>query len=248
MRGAGFSVDFSFNDHRLREVSLTITVAHRRYGHATQDELEPRTEIDVLAVMEMLELIDQGGVSAAEVRGVLEQVAGELKEEFEREEELSDKDMDGHLQRDATAGQEHRDDRLVYAVSSQADPKAVKIGVSKDVPARRKTLQSGSGSLLVVRWTSSGGGWLEERLHERFAARALGGEWFDFRDAADPVQMIAQAARKLLRQSGAAGPGPVGRQPSYPRRAGAGASAARRPGLETPRVRTGTDRVRSDTV
>ncbi|WP_326806070.1 GIY-YIG nuclease family protein [Streptomyces sp. NBC_01788] len=245
MRGARFSVDFSFNDHWLREVSLTVTVAHRR-GRATQAEPEPHTEIDVLAVMDMLDLIDRGAVSAAEVRGVLEEAVGELREEFERGEELSDQDTGGLRQRDATAGQEHCDDRLVYAVSSQADPKAVKIGVSKDVLARRKTLQSGSGSLLVVRWTSSGGGWLEERLHERFAARALGGEWFDFRDVADPVQMIERAARKLLRQSGAAGPGLVGRQPSFPRHDGAGTSAARRPGLAAQRVRTGTDRVRSD--
>ncbi|MFF3991525.1 GIY-YIG nuclease family protein [Streptomyces sp. NPDC001797] len=135
---------------------------------------------------------------------------------------------------------------MVYAVSSQVDPKAVKIGVSKDVPVRRKTLQSGSGSLLVVRWTSCGGGWLEERLHERFAARALGGEWFDFRDVEDPIQMIERAARKLLRQSGAAGPGPVSHKPSPPRRDGAGTNTARRPGLAAQRARTGTDRVRSD--
>ncbi|WP_256333765.1 GIY-YIG nuclease family protein [Streptomyces sp. cf386] len=218
MRGASFSVDFSFNDHRLCEVSLTVTVTvpHRRYGHTTHDELEPRTEIDVLAVMEMLELIDRGVVSAGEVRGVLEDAAEELKDEFERGEGLSDQVRDAFLQRNARTSHEHRDDRLVYAVSSQTDPKAVKIGVSKDVAARRKSLQSGSGSQLVVRWTSSGGGWLEERLHERFAPRALGGEWFDFRDVADPVQMIAQAACKLLRQSGAARRGSVGRKPSSP--------------------------------
>ncbi|EMF56409.1 MULTISPECIES: GIY-YIG nuclease family protein [Streptomyces] len=245
MRGARFSVDFSFNDHWLREVSLTVTVAHRR-GRAPQAKPEPRTEIDMLAVMEMLELIDRGAVSAGEVRGVLEETVGELREEFERGEELYDQDLGGLVQRDAPPGQEDRDDRLVYAVSSQVDPKAVKIGVSKDVPVRRKTLQSGSGSPLVVRWTSCGGGWLEERLHERFAVRALGGEWFDFRDVEDPVQMIERAARKLLRQSGAVGPGPVGRKPSPPRRDGAGTSTARRPSLAAQRARTGTDRVRSD--
>jgi hypothetical protein len=245
MRGAGFSVDFSFNDHWLREVSLTVTVAHRR-SRATQAQPEPRTEIDVMAVMDMLELIDRGEVSAAEVRGVLERVVRELREEFERGEDLSDQDLSGLEQRAAPARQEDRDDRLVYAVSSQVDPKAVKIGVSKDVAARRKTLQPGSGSPLVVRWTSCGGGWLEERLHERFAARALGGEWFDFRDVADPIQMIERAARKLLRQSGAASPGPVGRNSSPPRRDGAGTSTARRPGLAAQRARTGTDRVRAD--
>ncbi|MFF9301478.1 GIY-YIG nuclease family protein [Streptomyces sp. NPDC014764] len=245
MRGAGFSVDFSFNGHWLREVPLTVTVARRR-GPVTHEVLEPRTEIDMLAVMEMLKLIDRGAVSAADVRGVLEEAVGELREEFERGEELSDQDTGGLVQRDAPARQEDRDDRLVYAVSSQVDPKAVKIGVSKDVPARRKTLQSGSGSPLVVRWTSCGGGWLEERLHEHFVARALGGEWFDFRDVADPIQMIERAARKLLRQSGAVSPGPVGHNPSPPRRDGAGTSTARRPGLAAQRARTGTDRVRSD--
>lgn len=210
MRGAGFSVDFSFSDHHLRGVSLTMTVAHRR-GWPTQGARESRTEIDVLAVMDMLELVDQGVVSAAEVREVLEDAVGELKEEFEHEEELLGQDRGGLLQRDTTAGQARRDDRLVYVVSSQVDPKAVKIGVSRDVPGRLKTLQSGSGSPLVVRWTSSGGGWLEERLHERFAERALGREWFDFRDVTDPAQMIDRAARKLLRQCGAVGPSSVGR-------------------------------------
>ncbi|MEH0612354.1 GIY-YIG nuclease family protein [Streptomyces scabiei] len=239
MRGAGFSVDLSFNDHHLREVSLTMTVAHRR-GRPTPGEGEPRTEIDVLAVMDMLKLIDRGAVTAAEVRGVLEDVVGELKGEFEQEEEFSDHDRDGLLRHDATAGQVHRDDRLVYAVSSQADPKAVKIGVSKDVPGRRKTLQSGSGSLLVVRWTSFGGGWLEERLHERFATRALGREWFDFRDVADPAQMIGRAARKLLRQSR---PSPVGRTPSNARYPRAGTRAATPSNPETQHVRTETDHV-----
>ncbi|MFF9229272.1 hypothetical protein [Streptomyces sp. NPDC014820] len=54
---------------------------------------------------------------------------------------------------------------------------------------------------LVVRWTSTGGGLLESRLHDRFATRALGGEWFDFTDVADSVAMIANAARGLLKKA-----------------------------------------------
>ncbi|MFD8724994.1 GIY-YIG nuclease family protein [Streptomyces sp. NPDC059629] len=127
----------------------------------------------------------------------------------------------------ASTDQQHCDDRSVYALSSQADPETVKIGVSQDVGARRKSLQSGSGPPLVVRWTSSGGGWLEDRLHGRFAARALGREWFDFRDTADPVQMIAQAVQELLRQAGTTSPAPALRKTVRPRQQGAATGAAR---------------------
>ncbi|MEU6298584.1 GIY-YIG nuclease family protein [Streptomyces erythrochromogenes] len=78
----------------------------------------------------------------------------------------------------------------------------IKIGVSKDVRVRRRTLQSGSGFPLVVRWTSPGGGYLEGRLHECFASRAVGREWFDFRDVENPVQVIAEAAGAVLQQVG----------------------------------------------
>ncbi|MEU6934953.1 GIY-YIG nuclease family protein [Streptomyces sp. 2RAF24] len=98
------------------------------------------------------------------------------------------------------------DSRLVYAVSSEAEPRMIKIGVSKDVRVRRRTLQSGSGFPLVVRWTSPGGGYLEDRLHERFAGRAVGREWFDFRDAENPVQEIAKAAGVVLQQAGLPSP------------------------------------------
>lgn len=39
------------------------------------------------------------------------------------------------------------------------------------------------------------------RLHDRFARRVLGGEWFDFTDVADPVATIAEAARGLLKNA-----------------------------------------------
>ncbi|MFE6909669.1 hypothetical protein [Streptomyces erythrochromogenes] len=47
-----------------------------------------------------------------------------------------------------------------------------------------------------------GGSYLEGRLHECFASRAVGCEWFDFRDVENPVQVIAEAAGTVLQQVG----------------------------------------------
>ncbi|MFF3930398.1 hypothetical protein [Streptomyces hirsutus] len=69
-----------------------------------------------------------------------------------------------------------------------------------------KSLQTGSASLLVLRWSARGGFLLERHLHDRFTQRRINGEWSDFRRVADPVQEIAEAADELLRQFGESNP------------------------------------------
>ncbi|MFD3565817.1 GIY-YIG nuclease family protein [Streptomyces sp. NPDC058667] len=46
---------------------------------------------------------------------------------------------------------------MVYVVSSEASPNMIKIGVATNLAQRLKSLQSGSGALLIARWTSRGG-------------------------------------------------------------------------------------------
>ncbi|MFW3477472.1 GIY-YIG nuclease family protein, partial [Streptomyces microflavus] len=60
------------------------------------------------------------------------------------------------------------DKRWVYAVSSEADPKAIKIGVAGDIDRRVRSLQIGSASRIVLRWSEQGGYPLERHLHTAF--------------------------------------------------------------------------------
>lgn len=206
MNVAVFTTDFSVAGHEFRDVSLSVITPRIRWGEASRPA--SRTEIDVLVVMEILELIDRGVMSAVAVRGMLDGLVEGLKSEAEREDEQGVDVVDEPVPPMTPAEQVRSDSRLVYAVSSEAEPRIVKIGVSQDVQARRKTLQSGSGSPLVIRWTSKGGGYLEGRLHDRFRSRALGREWFDFRNVTDPVRRIAAAARTVLHEVGGAVPEP----------------------------------------
>lgn len=90
--------------------------------------------------------------------------------------------------------------RWVYAVSTEADPKAIKIGVAANIEKRLKQLQIGSASPIVVRWQSPGGFPLESHLHEKFTRLRITGEWFNFQRTADPVKAINKAARTFLKQ------------------------------------------------
>lgn len=84
------------------------------------------------------------------------------------------------------------DARLVYAIG-RAAAEHVKIGVSRDVTARLRNLQTSHHEGLHVLWQGAGGSALEDYLHERFAPRRIRGEWFDF-TGVDAVELIAQAA------------------------------------------------------
>ncbi|WP_245389973.1 GIY-YIG nuclease family protein [Streptomyces sp. PvR006] len=145
----------------------------------------------------MLSLIEAGEVTAGEVRALLGRVAAKISEKGNREGELLDELMS--LPTPRTEPEEKDDGRQVYAVSSEAAPKMLKIGVTGNLRQRLKALQTGSGSPLIARWTSPGGGRLERNLHNEFSARAVGGEWFDFSDVDKPIEVIERAAAKLLR-------------------------------------------------
>ncbi|MER8027827.1 GIY-YIG nuclease family protein [Streptomyces bauhiniae] len=92
------------------------------------------------------------------------------------------------------------DSRWVYAVSTEADPKSIKIGVAANIQKRIKQLQIGSASPIVLRWQSLGGFPLESHLHEKFTRLRIAGEWFNFQRIADPVKAINKAAQIFLQQ------------------------------------------------
>lgn len=56
----------------------------------------------------------------------------------------------------------------------------VKIGVTRNLQARLRTLQTGSPVPLSVLWWHPGSYDLEEKIHVAFKAYRLAGEWFDF--------------------------------------------------------------------
>lgn len=64
---------------------------------------------------------------------------------------------------------------VVYFIS---DGRRVKIGVTRDLPARLRKLQTGNPLTLSVVKTVIGDQNEEYHLHERFAAYRLSGEWF----------------------------------------------------------------------
>ncbi|AYN43372.1 GIY-YIG nuclease family protein [Streptomyces dangxiongensis] len=193
-----FTTDLHIAGHDLPGISVTLTSSRRPPRPPFR-----RLDIDIATVIELLALVEGGAASAGAVRDMLEAVVDEVEEadEEDRREDEALRQLRSTPVPKAPARTPQYDTRSVYVVSSEAEAKIVKIGVSKNVPGRLRSLQSGSGSPLAVRWTSTGGGLLESRLHDRFATRALGGEWFDFTDVADPVAMIAKAARGLLKNA-----------------------------------------------
>ncbi|MET8621305.1 MULTISPECIES: GIY-YIG nuclease family protein [Streptomyces] len=204
MRVHVLTADISVADHEFRDISLTVSHPRKRPGDA--ETPGPRTDIGMRTVIEMLQLVEKGALSATALLATLQPLLREAESEDERDvEEVTWTASEAPLRR-TPADLVRSDPRSVYVVSSEAEPKMIKIGVSKDVRARRRTLQSGSGSPLVVRWTSPGGGYLEGRLHQCFVSRAVGREWFDFRDAENPLRVIAETAGAVLRQVGLPSP------------------------------------------
>lgn len=63
----------------------------------------------------------------------------------------------------------------------QDDLGRVKIGVTKDIVARKAAVQTGSGSdLHLIRFIAGAGPKVEKWLHRRFKGHHLRGEWFAF--------------------------------------------------------------------
>ncbi|MFK4189202.1 GIY-YIG nuclease family protein [Streptomyces sparsogenes] len=200
-----FTVHLKIGGCLIRGVSLNWGLFHG--SEVRREAPSYGTDIDIPAVIEILDLIASGAVTAQEARDVLDTVATKINEKKDREfEEIEELMEDAMRVRPQIPKQPTFDSRWVYVVSSRDNPKAVKIGVATEIESRIKSLQRGSASPLVLHWSTRGGFPLERHLHERFGQRQISGEWFDFHHVADPVQVIAEAAEKFLRQFGEPNP------------------------------------------
>jgi hypothetical protein len=69
----------------------------------------------------------------------------------------------------------------VYAIGTE-DQRLVKIGHSRRIALRLKTLRNACPIPLVLLWQAPGDASVEAALHSRFADRRVRGEWFEFPD------------------------------------------------------------------
>lgn len=196
--GATFTVDLNVAGHLIGSVSLNWGLVGG--SHIRQDAPSYGTDIEIPAVIEILDLVAAGAVTAAEARDCLESLAVEINERMDREyEERWDR-----VERQAAVPQqpqkERLDSRWVYAISTEDNPKVIKIGVATDIAKRMKSLQIGSAATLVLRWSAQGGYPLENHLHEAFRKRRMHSEWFSFDRVADPAKKINEEAQVFLRR------------------------------------------------
>jgi hypothetical protein len=197
--GATFTVDLDVSGHPIHAVSLTWGLIQG--SHVRQDAPSYGTDIEIPAVIELLDLVAAGAVTAAEARDCLNSLAVDINERMDREyEERWDRIEKQRTSAPAQPQKERLDPRWVYAISTEDNPKVIKIGVATDIAKRMKSLQIGSAATLVLRWSAQGGYPLENHLHETFRKKRTHGEWFDFGRAADPVKKINEAARGFLRR------------------------------------------------
>jgi hypothetical protein len=197
--GATFTVDLNVAGHPIPAVSLAWGLIPA--SHPRQDAPSYGTDIEVPAVIELLDLVAAGTITAAEARDCLNGLAVEINERMDREyEERWDHIEERRAYVPEQPQEERLDSRLVYAISTEDNPKLIKIGVATDIAKRMKALQIGSASTLVLRWSAQGGYPLEGHLHEAFRKKRVHGEWFDFRQAADPAKKINDAAQVFLRR------------------------------------------------
>lgn len=194
---SSFTMDLNVAGHRIQDVAVTWGLVQA--GSARSGAPSYGTDIEVPAVIQLLDLVASGVVSAEEVRDGLNQIAASIIDQMHRENshDLSFTDEPPRVQRPVLETPA-LDSRWVYAVSSEADPKAIKIGVAQNIEKRLRTLQMGSASPIVLRWSTRGGFPLERHLHETFDKKRIGGEWFDFRRATNPVKVISDAAAVFL--------------------------------------------------
>ncbi|MFD3558024.1 GIY-YIG nuclease family protein [Streptomyces goshikiensis] len=207
-----FILNINMGGTRISDISLTTGMImgsdarSNAHGH--------HMSLDVPAVMEILRAVSSGACTADEARATLSrcvtQIGQQLNDEYD--------EMLWLMEQPSPRGTNSRpvDRRAVYAISSEHEPKIIKIGVARDVAARLNNLQTASSSKLVVRWTTGGthgprrwtedgtvsdynrGIPLEEGLHRVFSERRMSGEWFDFRDAEDPIALIRTACADVL--------------------------------------------------
>jgi hypothetical protein len=80
---------------------------------------------------------------------------------------------------------------VVYLIGSSTS-RLVKIGRTKNVSARLRSIRNMSPAPLEVQWTTPGGYALEAHLHCTLARYRAHGEWFDF-GSEDPLELIGPA-------------------------------------------------------
>lgn len=191
-----FSLDIS--GHRIRDITLNWGL--RPVSDVRSNTPTYGTDIEVPAVIELLDLIASGIATAEEARDTLNDLAATINREQDHEYKRALETMDRAYANGQQSAQvsERQDDRWVYVVSSEDNPKVVKIGVAGNIERRIKNLQVGAPTQIILRWSARGGLPLESHLHETFRRRRMSGEWFDFRKVSNPTKAIEEAARVFL--------------------------------------------------
>lgn len=83
----------------------------------------------------------------------------------------------------------------VLYVIGHPQHRIAKIGITTNLSARLRAIQTGHPFRLEVLWSCPGGRRLEAWLHEGLALRRLKGEWFDFEEF-DPVLVVKDGVRR----------------------------------------------------
>lgn len=190
-----FTVRLNVGGHRIEDVHLHWGL---RGGEARQDTPSYGTDIEVPAVIELLDLIASGTIAVEEARDSLHRVATVINERMDSEYNELVEAMEQPWPRSAGKQEQLFDGRWVYAISTDENPKVIKIGVATDIAQRMKSLQVGSATRLELRWSARGGYPLERHLHDHFQERRTHGEWFNFRGLPNPFEEIDVAARHFL--------------------------------------------------
>lgn len=196
-----YSVDLESNGHHVLGVALMCDLGsiNRSISDVRAQSPAYGAYVEIPAVIELLDLVAAGAVPLEEVRNDLMQLGTEINEDQEREVarwRQGAVEEEAHQQRDDPVRQ--TDSRWVYVVSSEDNPKVVKIGVASNIERRIKNLQVSAPTRIILRWSARGGLPLESHLHEKFRRRRMSGEWFDFRRVANPVKLISEAAGVFL--------------------------------------------------
>ncbi|MGW9238031.1 GIY-YIG nuclease family protein [[Kitasatospora] papulosa] len=200
-----FAVDLDVAGHQIG--CITLNWGLRPISDVREAAPTYGTDIEVPAVVELLDLVASGAVTAEEARDSLNNLATAINKKQDREYERMLENMEQVSVCSPRVALTQNDTRWVYAVSSDDDPKVIKIGVAGDIERRIKTLQTGAASRIVLRWSARGGLRLESHLHEKFRRRRMSGEWFDFRRVSNPVKVIEAAAEQYgLENTGASAP------------------------------------------
>lgn len=193
--GRTFSYSLDISGHRVREISVNWGL--RTISDIRRESPAFGTDIEMPAVIELLDLVAAGVVPVEKVRDALIEIATEVNKEQDREYEHHLEGIHRAHALKVPPQPKPADMRWVYAVSSVDNPKVIKIGVASNVDRRIKSLQTGAATQILLRWSARGGLQLESHLHETFHKKRMSGEWFDFRRVRDPVEMIASAANRF---------------------------------------------------